>query len=665
MIVLSNDFWRSAFNADRGVLGRTVRIHGKAFTIVGVAAPDFAGLDLDRADLWAPLNTTEPNSSVPGLWYEGIGGSYRVVARLHSEGEERHVLDVGTAAIRSVHIRYFEYDSTARVLAGPIVQALGPAQRAQEVSLATRVGGVAVFVLLIATANVVNLLLLRAARRKREIALRRALGVSQGRLLRQLAVESAVLVLIGGGTAAVLSIWVGAALRRLVLPRVHWASGALDTRTAMFVALASVAIGMIAGLAPAAQAMNLDLARSLKAGGRDATYQRSRLRSGLVALQAALCTILLVGTGLFVNSLRNMESIGTGYAEMDHVLVARPMFDDAEHHTDQVTAALPLAVDRLNRIGGVTAAYTSVVPLGGNAYGQLFMPGRPDLPKFAADPYPTIAGVSADYFRATGIGIKRGRAFSPSDVSASANVVIVSETMARAYWPNEDAIGKCLIVGKRENPCSTVVGVVADAHRMDIIEHPVLQYYVPSAKENWPGTALVMRVAGSRIVSVRHDVDQILRQLLPAMAWTNTRTLTDILEPELRPWRLGATLFASLAVLAIAVAGVGIYSVTAYGVSQRTHEMGIRIALGARTSDILDLVLGDGLRVVVAGVGAGVLLSLFLGRLVQSLLFGITSSDPSVLIATVVVLLAISGVATIIPGWRATRVDPVTALRAD
>lgn len=663
-VVISDAFWHRAFNADRRVLGRTIRFRQHPYVIVGVASPDFAGIDLDRADLWAPMNTAENSSGMPGPWYESFANSFRMIARLRAPGEERHVLDVATNAVRAVHIPHLVYDSTARVLTGPVVRALGPMKRDQEITVAARIGGVSVIVLLIAAANVANLLLLRATRRKREIAVRRALGVSQARLMRQLAVESTVLILLGGAAAAVLAIWVGAALRRLVMPHVVWAGGALDARTITFVVVTSLVIGVVTGLAPAAQAKRFDLAASLKAGTRDAAYQRSRLRSALLAFQAALCTILLVGTGLFVRSLGNMESVSTGYAEIDNVLLVRLMFDDEQRHTTEVAAALPGIAQRLATLDGVAAAaYASVSPLSGASFHELFLPGRAELPQISRDFGPSVTSVSPDYFRATGIAIRHGRSFAATDVATGPRVVIVSETMARAYWPGQDALGRCIVLDKRENPCSTVVGVAADAHRFQIIEQPVGQFYLPAAQDPGSAANLIVRVQGGRAIAVRRDIDQILRQALPNVASTSTKTMFDVLEPQLRPWRLGATLFAALGGLAVLVAAVGIYSVVAYGVSQRTHEMGVRIALGARASDILDVVLADSLGVVAVGIGIGIVSSLLLGRLVASLLFGITSSDPSVLIAAITGLCALGTIASLVPAWRATRVDPATTLR--
>lgn len=665
VVVLSDAFWRREFGGDRGVLGRRVIIDRHPVTIIGVTPPDFTGVDIDAVDAWLPLSMHEAQGGMFGVpWYQSFGGGLHLLARPRTPAEEARFLSVATAAIRPVQIRGLVYDPAISVLSGPIIAGLGPSTTSPQVLVATRIAGVSLLVLIIAAANVTNLLLLRATRRRREIALRRALGVSRRRLLEQLTVESLMLAAAGGLVASVFTVWAGAALRRLVLPGVHWSGGAVDTRTVAFVAAISVALGLVTGLIPAFQAMKPDLVESLKAGMRDAAYRGSKLRGALLALQAALCVVLLVGAGLFIQSVDNVRSIGIGYDTRNRIF-ARPLFEDPRAHRQEIRTAIPDAAQRLRGIDGVVAvAYASVSPLQGASYYSLFLPGRDSLPRLPGDYGPAITSVSPSFFLATGRQVIAGRDFTDADRPGSAEVTIVSASLARLYWPGESAIGKCIMLMKRDR-CFTVVGVVADAHVRGLIEPLSTQLFVSIAQMQDTPAELAILTRPGRETAVARMAEQIVKPLVSEMVGFRVRTFESTLDGELRPWRLGATLFTALGVLALVVAAIGVYSVVAYGVSQRVNEMGVRIALGAESRDILDLVLADGLRGVAVGIAAGVGVALLLGRFVSSLLFGVLPNDPSTLIATVVILCVVAAVACLIPGWRATRVDPVAALRSE
>lgn len=664
IVVISDAFWRRAFNGDRGVLGRKVSIDHKPFTIVGVAPPDFTGVGLDAVDIWTPASNYT-SCCMPGPWYASFASSFGVVARPDSPREEARLLSTGTAALRSVHLQYFVYDSTAKLFLGSLIEADGPMRPADEVAVATRISWISIIVLIIACANVTNLLLLRASRRTREIAVRRALGVSRLRLYEQLTVESTLLAVLGGAVALIVAFWVGTALRRLVMPKVHWASAPIDMHTVAFLLGLSVLIGVTTSLAPATTAMRTNMADSLKAGSRDAAYRRSTLRAVLVVLQTALCVVLVVGAGLFLRSLSNMRSINLGY-DLDDATEITPVFASEGMHLKELASDIPQTAARLSRMPDAQAvAYASVAPLNGMAWESIFLPDRDSLPTLPSDRQPTVNAVSTEYFRAVGVPVVMGRAFTPGDAAPSAHVIIVSQMMARTYWPGVSPIGNCLIRGARSNPCDIVIGVARDAHRVDVIERPVMQYYVPASTANRAPGTLIVRTPSHRAPVVAHEAERVLKQLDPTIDGVQVRRLADIIEPQLRPWRLGATLFTAFGLLALAVAGVGIYSVVAYGVSQRTSEMGIRVALGARTSDIVDLVLADGLRLLAIGLATGLVAALALGRFVSSLLFGVVPYDPSILIGTAVILCLLGMGACAVPGWRAARIDPATALRAD
>jgi putative ABC transport system permease protein len=665
--VIADELWRRQFNADPRVIGRSVTIDRRPFTIVGVAPRDFHGVNLETTDVWVPLNThVAVFMGMPGPWYRTFSSNVQLFMRPADSAEEQQVLGRATNALRGVNMNGYEFDPKANVITGSIIHEQGPMQRADEIMVANRVGAMAVIVLLIACANVVNLLLLRASGRRREIAVRRALGVSQRRLLEQNAVESLVLALAGGFAALIVAYWAGSATRRLMMPRVHWSTNLLDARTVAFVLSVSVVVGLLAGTAPALQGMRVNLIDSLRAGSRDLSYRPSSLRAGLLVAQTSLCVLLLVGAGLFLRSLSNVRSIALGY-DVDNVILVSPQFSDgAMPHSADLKEAVPILSERLAHVPGVArTAYASTGPMYGITFVELFLPGLDSLPRLGDQATPYLNSVSPAFFDAAGARIVIGRGFTNADGVSGAPVVIVNETMARTYWPGEQAIGKCLVLVKRTNPCASVVGVAADAHAMRIVEGPRMMYYRPLSQAAATPMTIVVRLSGGSIDAVRAEAEGAVRALLPASEAVRVRAMSSVLEPELRPWRLGATLFTGFAVLALAIAGVGIYSIVAYGVSQRTNELGIRIALGAARSDILDLVVGEGARVVGIGIGIGIIASLAAGRLLNALLFGVSATDASLLIAAAAALGALAIVACALPAWRAARVDPAIALRAD
>jgi len=667
--VISDALWRSSFGADEHILGRAIAIGTRRFTVIGIAARSFSGIDVDAVDVWAPANTYE-GSGFNGLaWYDTFQSAFRLIARVPPALPETKVLTAATAAIRSVHLTGWFYDSTAVARAGSILRAAGPSKAEKEVSISTRIAGVALIVFLIAVANVTNLLLVRAARRRREMAVRRALGVSGKRLYQQLLTESVFLGLLGGAAAALFALWGATALRRLLLPGTHWATSAVDGATLVFVALAALAAGVVAGLAPGFQSTRPELVNSLRAGAREGSYRHSRLRSTLLVVQTALSLVLMVGAGLFVKSLDLVRSIDTGY-DVEHLAFVGPRFPGARPPAGEVVARLELAVSRLRDVPAIEGVgMTSIAPMRGASYTTITLPDRDSLPEFEGERGASVSAVSPGYFGAVGIPVLAGRDFGDEDRHGGQNTLIVSRAMARTYWPGKTAIGQCLKLGKRSSsaPCATVVGIVGDVHRYDVVEKPRLQFYLPATQADtfFTPTVLVIRARGANLMAAGAIAAAELRRAFPTSSPAVIRTMAQSLEPQFRPWRLGARLFLALGILALVVAAIGVYSVVAYSVSQRTREMGIRIALGARTADVLSLVVGEGARTVAIGVLVGVLVSLAAGRLVATLLYGITAHDPAVLAGAAVVLMLVGMTASMVPSVRAAKVDPVVALRSD
>lgn len=660
--VISHAFWERGFASDPEVLGRTLEVESTTFTVVGVAEEEFAGLDLDYTDVFLPLNTFPAQGQLGLPWYEWTGNYLRAVARLPAGMAEEQLAERATAGYhRQVLPREQSPDSTAAVVPGSIIAARGPGSRAgtphanQAVSLSLRMAGVSVIVLLIAGANVAGLLLVRASRRRHEVAVRRALGISRGRLISQLLTEGLVLTALAAAAAVPLAGWGGAVLRRLLLPDVQWARGVLDLRAVLFAVASATAVGLLAALTPVLQSRWGGVNAGLKVGPRGGGRSGSALRSGLLVGQAALAVVLLMGAGLFVRSLQNVAALRLGFdvEELAWVDLGTAPGSDEPGVRAEIAS-------RLADVGGVSGtALARVPPMLGSSGTRIFLPGRDSLPEFGPAAYPSFNAVSRDFFAVTGMRILEGRTFAEEEE----NVLVVSDLMAATFWPGESALGKCLILGEPEAACQHVVGVAENSRRMRILEEPTLQYFRPMDPDAAGGVVL-LRVDPRRWSAVADVVrDELGARFGPGEV--AIRRMTEALEPQLRPWRLGAQLFTAFGLLALLVTVVGVYSVMAYAVSQRIHEMGVRMALGAGLRDILGLVVGAGLRVVALGVGLGIAVSLAMGRIIQSLLYEVTPQDPFAMAWAAGMLLVTGLAASLVPAWRAGRVDPARTLREE
>jgi predicted permease len=668
--ILSHALWVRAFGGDSAVIGRTIDVARKRVTVIGIAAQGFTGVELNKAELFLPIGLFPGRPQQGRPWYQGTGNYLKLVARVPAAGDDRPLIAAGTVSFRRLRLANNPQDTTGALLVGPIVEARGPAKKGQEIEISTRVAGVAVIVLLIACANVGNLLLVRGTRRRREIAVRLALGVSRRRLLGQLFLESVLLALAGGLAAILIAATGGAALRRMLLPSIHWATASFDARLVAFSLAVAITTGLLAGLAPALQAMRADIGDALKAGVREGGQQRSRLRTSLLLAQAALSVVLLVGAGLFVRSLGNVRALPIGF-DVEELIFASVSFPDFEPHRAERATAFPEAAARLASAPGVQGtALASSAPMGGYAVSGLFLPDRDSLPMGpdGQRAYASFNAVSESYFSVTGMRLVAGRTFGADERAGEVSAVVVNELMARLYWPGESALGKCLILIKRTNPCAYVVGIAVDSRQMRILEKPTPQYFVPLAQRPngiSDATVLIVRAEPGRWRPLGDAMRAELKRLLPNLESVFVRRMAQSLEPQLRPWRLGAQLFTAFGVLALVVAAVGVYSVIACSVSTRTHEMGVRIALGARGADLLRLVVGKAFRLVAIGVLIGVGLAFALGTLVSSLLYEVSARDPFVIAGAALTLLAVGAVASLLPAMRAAAIDPVAALRAE
>ncbi|MEO7363266.1 MAG: FtsX-like permease family protein, partial [Gemmatimonadaceae bacterium] len=655
------------YSGDSSVIGKPLDIAAQRFTIVGVVADKFRGLSLKPSDVWLPVSTIGSTPSRKPTWYESKNfNGLNVVVRLPSEAEAAMLNSRATEAMRAPTVRLIN-DSLSTTSLSSIIDGRGATLYGKEVAISTRLAGVAAVILLIACANIVNLLLARAHSRQREIAVRLALGVSRMRLLSQLLIESTVLSLISGAFALAIAFGGATLLRKLLLPDVQWTEGAINPRVAVFTALLALVVGFLAGLVPALQATRPDLITALKSSVRDGGRRSSKLRTSLLITQAALSVVLLVGAGVFVRSLRSVESVDTGF-DISQLSFATIRYDrELGSHNKDIGAGLPVVAEQIRRLSGVeTVALAGNVPMWGFSFDELFLPGRDSLPP-AGKMSRILAYISPDYFKAVGLQVLRGRDFSDADVRGSELVIAMNENMAKNFWPGEDPLTKCVIVGERTAPCRRVVAIVSPAHFSSVIEDPSMLYYLPlsQAAEDWAAGALVIRSAPGKASQVAALVHPVLQQFFGDWALPRVVTMEELIAPQMRPWRTGAALFTAAGMLALLVAAIGVYSSVAYTISQRTREMGVRAALGASSGNIMRLVVSEGVRVITIGIALGVLASLALGSIVSSMLYNTSPRDPFVLVASTTTLLLVTIIACSIPAWRAARIDPLQALSAE
>jgi putative ABC transport system permease protein len=548
-----------------------------------------------------------------------------------------------------------------RGIAGSILPSRGP--NASAVSkVATWVAGMSVVVLLIACANVANLLLARALRRKREIAMRLALGVTRGRLLSQLLTESVILAVFGGMLGMVIAHWGGAALRAGLLPQSEAAGGFQDLRTVAYAALAALAVGLLTGIAPIIQARRADLTSDLKAGTREGTFGRSRMRVGLLIVQGALSVILLVGAGLFVRSLGNVKNIRLGY-DVDPVMMVttemRGMQLDSTATIElkrrllEVAKTIPVVENASRQVG---------VPFWSSWSMSLFVEGIDTVSRYGNF---MVNAVSPSYFETFGTRLLRGRGIEESDVAGGPKVVVVSQKMGEVLWPGRDAMGQCMRISADTMPCHTVVGIAEDIKAGSLKPDSSFYYYVPSTQFSPQAGGLFVRVRNGTAKQHMETVRRRLQQEMPGASYVKVTPFSEVMGQQTQSWRLGATMFVAFGVLALVLAAVGLYSVIAYNVTQRQHELGVRVALGAQGPDVIRMVITDGLKVVGVGVAAGILIALWAGKFVESLLFSVSPRDPSVFAIVATTLIAVAIAASWVPARRASRVDPNVVLRSD
>ena len=670
--VLSYAYWQTEFGGRKEALGALMDIGPAKYTIIGVAPEGFNGFELDPVVAFVPIaaeNGAVGRGSDKNPWYSTYNMTWFEVFARRKPGvtDAAATVDLTNAYRASyrkqtaINPRNAPFDvAKPHAMSGPLLRDRGP-NEGSDAKVASWLIGVAAMVLLIACANVANLLLARALRRRREIAVRIALGVSRGRLLMQLLTESLLLAVLGGALGVAIAQWGGIAMRRLLLGQDD--SGPptfVDSRLLLFAAALALLAGVLTGLVPAFQTGRGDVASALKAGSREGVVHRSRLRVGLLIAQAALSVVLLIGAGLFLRSLSNVENVHMGY-DADRLLYVQPNARGVKRDSLQNIALRQALLAKAQSLPGVEHATLGLtVPFRSSWDFSLYVAGIDSVSRLGSF---TLQAGSPDFFATMGTRILRGRSFNATDGEHAPLVMVASQSMAKKLWPNEDAIGKCVRINADTAPCTTVIGIAEDVRRQNIAETET-HYYMPADQFQPNIGGLFVRARG-RAADKAEEVRRALQPLMDGGSYVTVTPMTTIIAGQIRSWKLGALMFSIFGALALVLAAIGLYSVIAYNVTQRTHEMGVRVALGAQARDVIRLIVSEGLRIVLPGVALGAVLALVAGKWIAPLLFDVSPKDPPVLVGVVAILVTVAVTASWLPARRAARVDPNEALRAD
>jgi predicted permease len=671
--VLAYGYWQSAFGGSPNVLGRRLMIGQQQYTIVGVAPRGFEGMAEERAPaafvpvtIFAHRNNATFAENYSWSWLELLARRKPGVTMTQASADLGHAFLMSWNAERGTD-SYLADASVVkpRVILGPTQIARGPLAGPQT-KVVGWIGGVAVIVLLIACANVANLLLARSLRRRREIAVRRAIGGTRWRLSQQILVEVLVLSTLGAAFGLVGAGFVSSALRSQLLGVAESPRVATDPRTIAFAAMLAAATAVVAGLVPAIDAGRGDLGTALRAGTREGAYRRSRIRGGLLVAQTALSVVLLVGAGLFIRSLQAVRALPLGY-DVEHVAYAEASMRDVHLDSASERTLSQRLLEQVRAVPGVLdAAQIVSVPFYSEESRGFKVAGVDSVKRLGR--FLLQAG-TPDYFATTGTRILRGRAFGAADREHMPRVMIVSEAMARVLWKNADPVGKCVRFRSDTAPCTTVVGVAENVRVRNVTGDADFTYYVPLAQymEQFGSPPMIAFFARTR-GPAEGDSEALryaLQRVMPGNSFITVRPLHEIIDPTTRSWMSGARMFTAFGVLALALAAIGLYAVIAFSVAQRTQELGVRIALGARVADVVRLIVLEGSRVTVAGTILGAGIAWIASGSLRDLLFGVSPHDPVIYAGVAAMLLIVGALASALPAARAARVDPNQALRTE
>jgi putative ABC transport system permease protein len=660
VVVVSNAFWQQYLGSDPSLVGKQLLLNGQTFSVIGIASAD---LDFPTGSkIWTPLDLT-------GAAKEDRDSHYLTVFGRLKNGVSISQAQANLATIAASLGRQFPKTNTGHgINIRGTVDDLNSDSR-QFLLLLT---GAAIFVLILACANVANLQLARSSGRQKEIALRAALGASHWQVGRQLLVESILLALLGSAGALLLSAWGNNLMSRSIPPSIMEHVAGLqhlqiDSRVFLFTLLVAVATGVVAGLAPVWHFSRPNVNDTLKEGvrGGTATTSRKRLRTLLVISEIALSLVLLVGAGLMVKGFRALITHDMGF-DRSHVLTFHTVVSEEKYHDkDRIRGYYEQALRNIQALPGVeSAACLTSVPSGWTWNWTPFTAeGAP--PAAPGDQQSAISQiVTPGFFSTLRVPLHQGRLLSDQDTSNAPPVAVVSESLARQAWPGQNPLGKRIQLGRPEagQPFRTIVGVVSDVNPNAMDREPSPTAYVPFAQQPESASAFVVRTSGDPLTLVGIVNKQILT-LDPDQPAYDLRSLDQVISDGLSGIELASHMMLVFAACALLLAAAGIFAVTAYSVTQRTHEIGVRVALGARRSDVLSLVVGGALKTAAIGLGIGLALAVLLTRAVSSALFGVVQFDVITITLLTLALASVAAVAAYVPARRAARVDPMVALR--
>jgi putative ABC transport system permease protein len=660
VVIISYGLWQRRFGSDPGIIGKPINLNGESFTVVGVMPRTFQ-FPTRRDQLWVPVAFDAKDAGQRGSHY------LEVIARIKPAVTLQQAQAEMTTIATRLQQQYPETNTSIGAVVTPLHEhVVGDIKPALLVLL-----GAVAFVLLIACANVANLLLARAAVRQKEIALRLALGAGRARLIRQFLTESVLLAAFGGCFGLLLSILGLSLLKRFIPPNISQAQAiTIDAKVLIFTVLVSLVTGLIFGLAPAMQSANFNLNDTLKESGRDsaAGSRGNRIRGLLVISEVAVSFILLIGAGLLINSFLHLRNVDPGF-RAEKALTMKIVLPEVRYaDKEQRGVFYRELIRRVETLPGVvSAAVATNLPLTetGNSVG-VSIEGRADP---APDRVPIVITriISPRYFETMGIPLLKGRAFTETDKteSESPSVIVVSETTARTFWPGEDALGKHIKIGRSnsDNKWLTVVGVVKDVRQFELVVEPKPQMYLPFTQANFFEPRALVVKTNLPPLSLAATVRKTVWEIDKDQPVSDIASMETIVAESVARQRFSMLLLGVFAGLALVLAAVGIYGVMSYSVAQRTREIGIRMALGAQRSDVLKLTVGQGLRLATIGVAIGLVAAFVLTRVMASLLFGVSATDPTTFITISLVLMSVALMASYIPALRATKVDPMFALR--
>jgi macrolide transport system ATP-binding/permease protein len=662
--VLSYKCWQTRFGSDLNINGKEILVNGRGYTVIGIAPQGFSGTEIIAApEIWFPM-AMQAQIDVGDQWLtkRGVENIF-VQGRLKSGVSTSQAQAALNLIAADLEREYPDINEGKRVILSPIGLMTG-AGRGMVVGFVSLLMAGVGLVLLLACTNLANLLLARAAERRREIGVRLALGASRFQLVRQLLTESMLLAVGGGALGLLMAVWLVDMATGLKPPidvplaiELH-----IDYRVLIFTCLLTLATGLLFGILPALQATKTDLLSALKDESGFGNLKGSRLKNGLIVFQVAVSVVLLVGGGLMLRSLQNAQTVKLGFDPQNAIELSFDLRLQG-YNESQGREFQKRLLERVRALPDVQGAgIADLVPVDLH-FGRrsVFIEGQ--LPERNANaPRAMSNRITPGYFAAMSTRLLQGRDFSEQDNETAARVVIVNETFARQFWQGEDAIGKRFSIDNPESPKLQIIGIAEDGKYAGLGEDPRAFIYRPMWQSYTGSSSLIVRGAtdSQRLIA---EVRSQLRELDANMPISTAKTLVERLALPLLPARLAASSLGSFGLLALALAAIGIYGVMSYGVTRRTREIGIRIALGAQQADVLNLVMKQGTRLTLIGLGLGLLASLALTRLMKNLLFGISATDPLTFIFISLLLAGVALLACYVPARRATKVDPMVALR--